>query len=110
MGIGAATALAMQSAPVRLPVAALATDHGRPPHEAPADADRSPAPTTIEGAANIGSPPGHYGITGMRERIAEVGGRFSIGPACAAPTDAGGASDAPARGTLVEARVPARGL
>ncbi|HUY76071.1 MAG TPA: histidine kinase [Ktedonobacterales bacterium] len=55
--------------------------------------------------ANIDSPPGHYGITGMRERMTEVGGRFSIGPVC----DGGGGGEY-ARGTVVEARVPARGF
>jgi len=54
--------------------------------------------------AIISSPPGHYGVTGMRERVAEVGGRFSIGPA---PSDGAHGSYA-ARGTVVEARIPAR--
>jgi hypothetical protein len=67
----------------------------------------APAMSDYEGAldVSIASPPGHYGITGMRERIAEVGGRFSIGPA---GDDANGAH--PTRGTVVEARVPRRGL
>lgn len=44
--------------------------------------------------SRISSPAGHYGITGMRERIAALGGCFSIGPDC------------DGRGTVVEARVP----
>lgn len=43
----------------------------------------------------ISSPNGHYGITGMRERITSLGGQFAIGP------------DNDGRGTLVEARIPA---
>lgn len=42
------------------------------------------------------SAPGHYGITGMRERVTTLGGRFYIGP-----------SDEHGRGTLIEARLPA---
>lgn len=48
--------------------------------------------TTAESV--ITSQSGHYGITGMRERIAALGGRFAIGP------------DGEGQGTLVEARVP----
>lgn len=48
--------------------------------------------------AEIASPPGHYGITGMRERILACGGRFTIGPT----RDASRVG-----GTLVEARIPA---
>jgi signal transduction histidine kinase len=44
----------------------------------------------------ITSAPGHYGITGMRERVTALGGRFHIGPAAGKGL-----------GTLVEARVPA---
>ncbi len=44
-------------------------------------------------AAQPSSPPGHYGITGMRERIEALGGRFSI-------------TARPGGGTLVEARLP----
>jgi len=56
--------------------------------------------------ASVVSPPGHYGITGMRERMTEVGGRFSIGPAC----EDGNGSGSRTPGTVVEARVPARRL
>ncbi|HLJ81725.1 MAG TPA: sensor histidine kinase [Ktedonobacterales bacterium] len=45
--------------------------------------------------SDISSPNGHYGITGMRERIAALGGHFIIGPDC------------DGHGTVVEARVPA---
>jgi signal transduction histidine kinase len=44
----------------------------------------------------VTSAPGHYGITGMRERVTALGGRFHIGPA-----------DGKGLGTIVEARVPA---
>ncbi len=47
-------------------------------------------------ATEVTSAPGHYGITGMRERVTALGGTFSIGPA-----------DESGRGTVVEARVPA---
>lgn len=47
----------------------------------------------------ITSAPGHYGITGMRERVTALGGRFHIGPA-----------DEQGHGTIVEARVPAPAL
>ncbi|MEO7001321.1 MAG: sensor histidine kinase [Ktedonobacterales bacterium] len=51
------------------------------------------------GTLEIRSPQGHYGISNMRERIAELGGCFSIGPA---PDGC--------RGTLVEARIPLSSL
>lgn len=67
-----------------------------------ADAERNGASGMSDAAlvfvppssADITSPSGHYGITGMRERITSLGGRFVIGP------------DYDGRGTLVEARVP----
>ena len=53
------------------------------------------APTELTELEEITSPHGHYGIAGMRERIAALGGRFAIGP------------DGDGRGTIVEARIPA---
>lgn len=44
-------------------------------------------------SSDISSPNGHYGITGMRERMAALGGRFDISPDC------------DGRGTVIEARV-----
>jgi signal transduction histidine kinase len=43
----------------------------------------------------LASPPGHYGVTGMRERVEAVGGTLSIGPGV------------DGCGTVVEARMPA---
>jgi signal transduction histidine kinase len=54
-------------------------------------------PATEAGATDITSPSGHYGITGMRERVTTLGGTFRIQPG------------ADARGTRVEVRVPANG-
>ena len=53
------------------------------------------ATSASDEAPDIHSPVGHFGISGMRERIVELGGSFSIGPA----TDG-------YRGTLIEARIP----
>lgn len=52
----------------------------------------------MDGDGAISSPAGHYGITGMRERITTLGGRFAIGP---------GANGS---GTCIEARLPTRSL
>ncbi len=43
--------------------------------------------------SQLSSPPGHYGITGMRERVEALGGQFTIGPR-------------PGGGTIVEASIP----
>jgi signal transduction histidine kinase len=40
------------------------------------------------------SPPGHYGLTGMRERAASIGARLDV-------------TSAPGEGTTVRLRVPA---
>jgi signal transduction histidine kinase len=48
------------------------------------------------GLVQISSPPGHFGIRGMRERAAALGGTFSIDPT----SETGG--------TVVEARIPIR--
>jgi len=58
-------------------------------------AESQRAPHEREESPEIRSPQGHYGISNMRERIAELGGSFCIGPAPATQ-----------RGTLVEARIP----
>lgn len=73
---------------VPAPIAIAATSAG---------AGLSTAMSTADGrdSTEIASPNGHYGITGMRERIATVAGRFTIGP------------DRDGSGTVVEARVPA---
>ncbi len=44
-------------------------------------------------SAQPSSPPGHYGITGMRERVEALGGRFTLGPR-------------PGGGTIVAASLP----
>ncbi len=74
--------------PPSAPVAArsLAQAHG----ESSGAADQLPPVPAVTSA------PGHYGITGMRERVTTLGGRFHIGQA-----------DEQGHGTLVEARVPA---
>lgn len=53
---------------------------------------------SVEHSATISSPTGHYGITGMRERVTTLGGRFTIGPG---PDGSG---------TCVEARIPNHAL
>jgi signal transduction histidine kinase len=60
------------------------------------DGDSSALAASLDASApgDISSPNGHYGITGMRERIVALGGRFSIGPDC------------DGHGTVIEARMP----
>ncbi len=67
-----------------------------PPQRTPA---RVGVPTEADAPDIVHSPAGHYGITVMRERMEEIGGRFTIGSASGA-----------AHGTLVEARVSVAGL
>ncbi|GEM_PF-618955 len=54
----------------------------------------SVAITTLTAPATVASPPGHYGITGMRERVTALGGKLAI-----TPLDG-------THGTTVEVRVP----
>jgi len=56
----------------------------------------SPGEAATPEASEVTSAPGHYGITGMRERVTALGGRFRIDSA-----------DDKGRGTVVEVRVPA---
>jgi signal transduction histidine kinase len=78
-----------EPAPARTP-AAVAAAGGKVPGWS--------AATDSEAPVEISSPPGHYGIRGMRERVSALGGTFAIGPASAG------------KGTAVEARVPAGSL
>jgi len=48
------------------------------------------------GSASAGSPAGHYGLTGMRERAVAIGGSLEV-------------SSEPGAGTMVRLRVPAHG-
>ncbi len=75
--------------PPRLAAIEVAAGHGAEHRIVHHEEQRADAPPEID------SPLGHYGITGMRERVTALGGRFGIGPADGA------------RGTVVEARVPA---
>ncbi len=96
-----------QMVAVGAPSAAASVSANRASEAAPGDNadDESEAGAPSEANVVIESPQGHYGVTGMRERMAEVGGRFSIGPACDDASDG-----RTPHGTVVEARVPMRGL
>lgn len=72
-----------------VPAIAAGGSSAQPGSVLPAKHASASAPPLVE----ITSPSGHYGITGMRERITSLGGRFTIGPA-----DEG-------RGTVVEVRI-----
>jgi signal transduction histidine kinase len=48
----------------------------------------------FEAGSEAASPPGHYGLTGMRERAAAIGARLDV-------------TSAPGEGTTVRLRVPA---
>lgn len=75
------------------PAVVLSDGTASQPGGASPDAHATGAPTRSPG--EIISPAGHYGITGMRERITSLGGHFAIGPVTGD------------RGTLIEARISA---